>query len=132
MEGENLPGLAISRSFGDLIGHEVGITHEPEVSYKELDMDDKYMVIGSDGVWDVMNSAEVVGYIFQKSETYKDKSADFLVEECRTRWEVINLYKQKIHSDKEKKEEGKASKNQPQTTIDDITSVIYFFNFDNN
>jgi integrin-linked kinase-associated serine/threonine phosphatase 2C len=37
--------------------HKIGVITEPEISFKELADDDKFIVIGSDGVWDVMSSA---------------------------------------------------------------------------
>jgi integrin-linked kinase-associated serine/threonine phosphatase 2C len=45
--------------------HKIGVIAEPEISFKELADDDKFIVIGSDGVWDVMSSAEAVGFILQ-------------------------------------------------------------------
>jgi len=37
---------------------------EPEIESIELNpMTDKFIVIGSDGIWDVMTSAEVVGFV---------------------------------------------------------------------
>jgi len=64
------PGLAVSRSLGDLILHNHGVISEPEITHKEIDPDDKFIVIGSDGIWDVMNSSEVIGFIFDKIDVY--------------------------------------------------------------
>jgi hypothetical protein len=124
---------------GDLYGHSVGITSDPEVSYKELDDGDRFIVIGSDGIWDVMNSSEVVGFIFTKSENGKDRIADEIVDECRIRWEVINKYSQKIENEKSlnlmKNDINSTNKTNSinkskMMVIDDITAVIYFFNMD--
>lgn len=132
-KSEDGPGLAVSRSLGDLLGHTVGVIPEPEVSYKELDHDDRFIVIGSDGVWDVMNSAEVVGLVFEKtSDSNKDKIAETVVNECRNRWEVINLYKLKLHNEKVQQKEGDKNKihSQPFFSIDDISSVVCYFNIE--
>ncbi len=130
-KSEDGPGLAVSRSLGDLFGHTVGVSEEPEISYKDVDGDDKFIAIGSDGIWDVMNSAEVVGFVFEKSgESYqKEKIAESLVTECRNRWEVINMYKQKLQNDKNSKEgQGKSNATfQSSYTIDDITTVNCYF-----
>lgn len=128
---EDGPGLAVARSLGDLLGHSVGVIPEPEVSHKEIDHDDKFIVIGSDGIWDVMNSAEVIGYIFEKtSEATKDKIAENVVNECRNRWEVINLYKVKLHNEKIQQKDNEKAKlhSQPFFSIDDISSVVCYFN----
>jgi len=42
------PGIAMTRTLGDLQAKNIELTRQ-----------DKFIVIGSDGVWDVMQSAEV-------------------------------------------------------------------------
>ena len=44
------PGLAVSRSLGDLFGHTVGVSNIPEASYKLLEEHDMFICIGSDGM----------------------------------------------------------------------------------
>lgn len=132
-KSEDGPGLAVARSLGDLLGHTVGVIPEPEVSHKELDHDDRFIVIGSDGIWDVMNSAEIVGLVFEKTtETSKDKIAEQVVNECRNRWEVINLYKLKLHNEKLQQKETEKGKvhSQPFFSIDDISSIVCYFNIE--
>ena len=129
------PGLAVSRSLGDIFGHTVRISHLPEVSYKMLEEQDYFIVIGSDGIWDVMSSAEVVGYVFEKIEKEitwaRQRIVEELVHECRNRWELINIYKEKLLLEKLSiKEENKVSTSvrpQIKQNIDDITGVICFF-----
>lgn len=116
------------------MGHTVGVISDPEVSHKELDHDDRFIVIGSDGIWDVMNSAEIIGLVFEKStESNKDKIAEVVVNECRNRWEVINLYKQKLHTEKIQNKDGDKSgkiHSQPFFSIDDISSIVCYFNIE--
>jgi integrin-linked kinase-associated serine/threonine phosphatase 2C len=123
------PGMAVSRTIGDIFGHTVGVSADPEVSFKELDTEDKFIVIASDGVWDVMNSSEAVGFIFEKEKTSKEKIAEDLVNECRLRWEKVNDYKKRLLdlklSNTEKKK-GVSNINQV-LSIDDITVIICFF-----
>jgi integrin-linked kinase-associated serine/threonine phosphatase 2C len=57
------PGLAVARTLGDLHGHKIGISHEPEIEIWAIEPNDVFVVLGSDGVWDVMSSAEAVGFI---------------------------------------------------------------------
>ena len=105
------------------------MSSEPTFTYKLLDSDDKFIVIASDGVWDVMNSTEVVGFIFEKLDMMsKEKLPEALVNEARSRWEVINMYKQKIIAEKQK--DGNRNSTTIQT-IDDITCIIYFINIPN-
>ena len=131
-KNDEVPGLAVARSIGDIVAHEVGVSCEPEVFEKELDSDDHFIVIGSDGVWDAMSSCEVVGYIFQKMETNKEQCAILLAEECRNRWELINLYKQKYIMEMNLNDEQNKTKNSKNNIIDidDITCVIDFLNIE--
>ena len=36
-KNDEVPGLAVSRSIGDIVAHEVGVSCEPEIFEKELD-----------------------------------------------------------------------------------------------
>ena len=57
------PGLAVARTLGDLHGHKIGISCEPEIEVWDVEPNDVFVVLGSDGVWDVISSAEAVGFI---------------------------------------------------------------------
>lgn len=121
------PGLAVSRSLGDLLGHDCGVVYEPEVIAKEINVDDYFVVIASDGVWDIMSSNEVIGFIFNKMFENKDSNKDTivksLVEECRLRWELLNLYKEKYINENIQIKIDLETKNE----IDDISAIILFF-----
>lgn len=60
LPGKCEPGLAVSRAFADfdLKGH--GLTCEPEVFKHTLGPGDQFIVMASDGVWDVLKNKEVV------------------------------------------------------------------------
>lgn len=60
LKKENIPGLAMSRSLGDNVATSVGVTWEPEILEFDLDSNDKFMVIASDGVWEFIENEEVV------------------------------------------------------------------------
>lgn len=96
--GDRIPGLAVSRTLGDILGHECGIIEDPQVSYRILDETDDFIVLGSDGVFDVMHSVEIVGYIYErlKQEEGKLSKSDMakdIVTECRKRWILINKFR---------------------------------------
>ena len=57
---QNYPGIAMSRSFGDLKGKKCGLISEPEIIEYKLDEKSKYMVICSDGVWEFLNNEDVM------------------------------------------------------------------------
>jgi len=53
---QELPGLAMSRSLGDTVAHSVGVSSAPEVKSFLISPDDKFIVIGSDGVWEFLSN----------------------------------------------------------------------------
>ena len=60
------PGIAMTRTLGDLQAKKIGLISDPEVKHIELKPGDRFIVVASDGLWDVMNSAEVVGFILKQ------------------------------------------------------------------
>lgn len=133
-KNDDAPGLAVSRSMGDIMGHECGVISEPEVIERELEPEDAFIIIASDGVWDAMSSTEVVGFIFDKMEQNKEMVANMLVEECRMRWEISNLFKQKYMLEsiqsKEASNEPKMKNDETKhLDIDDITAIVHFLTY---
>lgn len=55
------------------------VTHEPDIKKFKLGPQSKYLVLGSDGLWDELNQLEVARLIMSNDQ--KDK-AQMLVEEC--------------------------------------------------
>jgi serine/threonine protein phosphatase PrpC len=64
LKNEDIPGLAMTRSFGDEVAARVGVICEPgkflvllnivylEILELDLCKDDKFIVLASDGVWE--------------------------------------------------------------------------------
>jgi serine/threonine protein phosphatase PrpC len=60
LRDEEIPGLAMSRSFGDEVAASVGIIAQPEISEWKLTPEDKFIILASDGVWEFIDSEEVI------------------------------------------------------------------------
>jgi len=67
--------LAMSRAFGDFIFkqnaelplEDQGVCCRPDIRHRKLNYDmDEFMVIGSDGIWEVLTEQEVVDFIRQR------------------------------------------------------------------
>mmetsp|Transcript_29371 Transcript_29371/g.52582 ORF Transcript_29371/g.52582 Transcript_29371/m.52582 type:complete len:484 (-) Transcript_29371:32-1483(-) len=97
----HVPGLAMSRSLGDRVAHSVGVSATPIVETFSFDPNDKFIVIASDGVWDVMENKDVGNLVEKfrrkckktnyKSIPRKAKAVDLqiahlLALEARYRW----------------------------------------------
>ena len=46
---DEVPGLAMTRSFGDQVAHLVGVIAEPEITEYEFKEEDKFFLVASDG-----------------------------------------------------------------------------------
>jgi len=50
----------MSRSFGDEIVRSVGVISDPEIREIELEEQDKFIIMASDGIWEFMTNREVL------------------------------------------------------------------------
>mmetsp|Transcript_64018 Transcript_64018/g.128679 ORF Transcript_64018/g.128679 Transcript_64018/m.128679 type:complete len:261 (-) Transcript_64018:262-1044(-) len=62
--GETM-GLAMSRSLGDAIVHTMGVSAEPEMTEHRVDGSDCFLILATDGIWDVVESAQAVQLVAQ-------------------------------------------------------------------
>jgi serine/threonine protein phosphatase PrpC len=60
LKTENIPGLAMSRSFGDKVAASIGVSSEPEIVHKQLEKEDKFIIVASDGIWEFISNTEAV------------------------------------------------------------------------
>ena len=101
---EEVPGLAMTRSFGDRVAATVGVVSIPEIKEYIFNPNDKFMIIASDGVWEFISSQECIDII----KEFYDKNdlkgcCEFLYQESSKRW----LKEEEV--------------------IDDTTMIIVFF-----
>ncbi|KAJ1275398.1 hypothetical protein BS78_05G132900 [Paspalum vaginatum] len=64
----NSPGLAMARAFGDFCLKDFGLICVPEVTYRQITEQDEFIVLATDGVWDVLTNQEVVDVVASCSE----------------------------------------------------------------
>ena len=84
---EEVPGLAMTRSFGDRVAATVGVISEPEIKEMELNINDKFMIIASDGIWEFISSQECVNIISNFYEKNDIKGCcEYLYDESSKRW----------------------------------------------
>ena len=102
--GTQYPGLAMSRSLGDLLAKECGVISTPQIVEYDINTNTKYMVICSDGIWEFIKNEQVrdLGNLFYA----QNKVTDFCIE-------LVNMAMNQW--------------SQFETTRDDITVVSVFF-----
>ena len=85
LKDKMLPGLAMSRSLGDTVAKQAGVISNPEITRRVLSHDrDRYLVLGSDGLWEFIESQEVAE-IVQKIGN-PQKIVKTLMALSRKRW----------------------------------------------
>lgn len=108
----DMPGLAMSRSFGDGIARTVGVISEPDVTCQSLvegregsSIPQSFVVLASDGVWEFMSSEECVICVATCILSFHmtpQETCDTLVAEAVRRWE------------------------EEEDVIDDITAIVIY------
>ena len=102
--GKDYPGLAMSRSIGDAIAKKMGVIAEPGIIEHNLNGGIKFIVLGSDGIWEFLSNEDVrdIGKVF-----YLNCEANDLCEELYS----SSLIKWKCND----------------STVDDITIIAIYF-----
>ena len=105
LKNSDIPGLSMSRTFGDYIAHTVGVINIPEINIVDFTGGEKFIVVASDSIWQYIDSDECIEIIKDYYEKNMDAigALNSLVSEAIKRW---------------KKQENK---------IEDITAVVIFF-----
>ena len=89
IEGQGIPGLAMTRSFGDEIGSTVGVLSEPEIKIFNYEKEDKFIIIGSDGLWEYISCQEainIVGEFYKDNNLNSDAAVLKLFQTSRNKW----------------------------------------------
>ncbi|KAL6990018.1 protein-serine,threonine phosphatase [Sarracenia purpurea var. burkii] len=97
------PGLAISRALGDYYIKGFGLISEPEVTKRKVTCRDRFIILATDGIWDVLSNQEAVEIV--SSMPGREESAKRLVKHAAYAW-------------KRKK---------PGIAMDDISAICLFF-----
>lgn len=63
LPNNDFPGLAMARAFGDFCLKGFGVISVPEIFYRRLTEKDEFVVLATDGVWDVLSNKEVVNIV---------------------------------------------------------------------
>ncbi|KAJ0438033.1 putative protein-serine/threonine phosphatase [Helianthus annuus] len=78
------PGLAMARAFGDFCLKDFGLISVPDIFYRRLTEDDQFVVLASDGIWDVLTNKEVVDIV--ASAESRSGAARAVVESAVRAW----------------------------------------------
>jgi len=89
LRNRQVPGLAMTRSIGDMAATSVGVIAEPEIKvFNNLQPSDKFIVVASDGIWDRLSNQEVMMTIVRQFFAHRDAdgACNFLVRQAADLW----------------------------------------------
>ena len=105
MKDRDMPGLAMTRSFGDYFASIAGTISVPEIKEHILNPEDRFLILASDGLFEFISSEEagniVKGY-YEKNDIVG--CCEFLYKESYRKWIA-----------------------EEEDTVDDITIILVFF-----
>ena len=87
VKGHDYPGIAMSRSIGDKIAHDIGVISEPEILSFIIDDKCQFLVIGSDGIWQYIKNEDVYEIIkpfIEEKDT--EKAAKEIIRKSSLFW----------------------------------------------
>ena len=82
----------MSRSFVDRVAHSVGVSAEAETMEFTLGLQDKFLVIASDGVWEFLSNEDVAQIVWPFFEqNAPEAAANALVKAAFKKWKQVNF-----------------------------------------
>ncbi|CAI5990195.1 unnamed protein product [Closterium sp. NIES-64] len=84
LPNEMAPGLVTSRAVGDFLLKGFGVTCEPDVTVLPVDDGDEFIILATDGVWDVLSHEEAVSIV--ATSPSPATSAERLVTSAQEAW----------------------------------------------
>lgn len=104
LKNQDIPGLAMSRSIGDMVAESVGVVPDPDIVIHQITSKDKFLILASDGVWEFIDNLtciKIVSEFYEKNDI--DQACEALMHHARKMWKNY------------------------ENMADDITFVIAFF-----
>lgn len=83
---KSVPGFTLTRSLGDHIVSHMGVISTPTTELFIPSSSDKFIVMGTKGLWEVMTNIEAVRFIGEGYEKDPQGVVDTLAEEAQRRW----------------------------------------------
>lgn len=86
LPGEDCPGLAMARALGDARLKRHGVISTPQVTGHRVTAADLFIILATDGVWDVLSNEEVVSIVCATPR--KQHASKAVVEAAVQRWKT--------------------------------------------
>ena len=87
------PGLAMTRSMGDKVGAQAGVSATPEIKEFKMTAQDKFIVIASDGVWEYMTNEQVMSTVIPSYDRNDPtQAAEKLIVDATASWRKVLMF----------------------------------------
>ncbi|ESQ35193.1 hypothetical protein EUTSA_v10007474mg [Eutrema salsugineum] len=86
LPNSNSPGLAMARAFGDFCLKDYGLISVPDINYRCLTERDQFIILATDGVWDVLSNKEAVDIV--ASAPCRNTAARAVVDTAVRAWRL--------------------------------------------
>lgn len=63
-----IPGCPLTRSFGDVLAHQIGVTSEPSVAIVPIDKDDAGFTVANENVWNLVTPEDLKQMVKQSKD----------------------------------------------------------------
>lgn len=82
-----IPGLAVTRSFGDQIVKKFAVHARPEITQLSLSKYESFVILASDGLWDYVSNEEAVEFVAKRRKSQSAQAvAEALVKKATEQW----------------------------------------------
>ena len=68
LKGKEYPGLAITRTIGDIVSQTIGVLSVPDTIEHEILENDEFLIIATDGIWEFISNEEAVRIVGSSSD----------------------------------------------------------------
>ena len=76
----------MARSIGDHAVKPIGVIAEPVVSFHDINENDSFLILATDGVWEFISSAEAVKIVAKNLHKGATKACQILIEAAAAKW----------------------------------------------
>jgi len=77
------PGLQITRSFGDILAHDIGVISTPTIFHHYFEATDSFIVLGTEGVWNNIEENEIQEVINEFNPKERGNAIEIVISKIK-------------------------------------------------
>jgi len=106
-DGDKTMSLGMATSLGDTWAESYGLSHRPEISSQEVNDEDLFIILGSDGIWSIYDNEQIASLCYNGLKDIPDpkevckKIVVMCIEEWRRKYNRVDDVSMILHSFRE-------------------------------